>query len=130
GDQLQEDVQQVIKSTFRRVFTGGKLSKPKSFHLSPFLAIVVPYWNIFCLLLTLNYSESSRILKIGLLRLLTTLNTAGFNLSDKKLETMKKYLIPVFTGTGYLLVYIVAIGLELHLRFILLMFSLSPLLIL
>lgn len=43
---------------------------------------------------------------------------------------MKKYLIPVFTGTGYLLVYIVAIGLELHLRFILLMFSLSPLLIL
>ncbi len=43
---------------------------------------------------------------------------------------MNKYLIPVFTVTGYLLVYIVSIGLELHIRLILLMFSLSPVLIL
>jgi len=43
---------------------------------------------------------------------------------------MKKYLIPVFTVTGYLLIYIVSIGLDLHIRLILLMFSLSPTLIL
>lgn len=43
---------------------------------------------------------------------------------------MKKYLIPVFTVTGYLLVYIVSIGLELHIRLILFMFSISPVLIL
>ena len=39
---------------------------------------------------------------------------------------MKNYLIPVFTVTGYLLVYIVSIGLELHIRLILFMFSISP----
>ena len=43
---------------------------------------------------------------------------------------MKNYLIPVFTVTGYLLIYIVSIGLELHIRLILFMFSISPVLIL
>src|SRR5690606_33784864 len=37
GDQLKEDVQQVVKSIFRGILLRGKLSKPKSFHLFPFL---------------------------------------------------------------------------------------------
>ena len=43
---------------------------------------------------------------------------------------MKKYLIPVMIVTGYLLVYVTAIGLELRLNLILFMFSISPILIL
>lgn len=43
---------------------------------------------------------------------------------------MKNYLIPVLIVTGYLLVYVVAIGVELHIRLILFMFSISPILIL
>ena len=43
---------------------------------------------------------------------------------------MKNYLIPVWTVTGYLLVYVVAIGLELHIRLILFMFGISPVLVL
>ena len=69
-------------------------------------------------------------LKISVIRLLTTFRSGGFTLLAKKQETMKKYLIPVWTVTGYLLVYVVAIGLELHIRLILFMFSISPILIL
>lgn len=43
---------------------------------------------------------------------------------------MKNYLIPVMVVTGYLFVYVVAILLELHIRLILFMFSISPVLIL
>ncbi len=43
---------------------------------------------------------------------------------------MKNYLFPVTVVTGYLLVYVVSIGLELHTRLILFMFSMSPALIL
>lgn len=39
---------------------------------------------------------------------------------------MKNYLIPVFAVTGYLIIYLVTIGLELHIRLILFLFSLSP----
>lgn len=43
---------------------------------------------------------------------------------------MKDYLIPVLTVTGYLFVYLVIIGLDLHLSLILFLFSLSPALML
>ncbi|HLT07442.1 MAG TPA: hypothetical protein VK014_07935 [Cyclobacteriaceae bacterium] len=43
---------------------------------------------------------------------------------------MEKYLIPVLAVTGYLLVYIISIGMNLQVGFILFMFSLSPILIL
>ncbi|MFC4871005.1 hypothetical protein [Negadavirga shengliensis] len=43
---------------------------------------------------------------------------------------MKSYLLPVFVTTSFLLVYIVAIVVDLHTAIILMMFSVSPVLIL
>jgi len=43
---------------------------------------------------------------------------------------MKNYIVPVFVVTGYLFIYLFAIQLELHIRLILLMFSISPVLVL
>lgn len=43
---------------------------------------------------------------------------------------MSDYLVPVIVTTSYLMVYIVAIVLELHTALILMMFSISPVLIL
>jgi ABC-type transport system involved in cytochrome bd biosynthesis fused ATPase/permease subunit len=43
---------------------------------------------------------------------------------------MKSYLLPVFVTTSFLLVYIVAIVMDLHTAIILMMFSISPVLIL
>lgn len=43
---------------------------------------------------------------------------------------MKDYLLPVITVTGYLLVYITAIQIELNISLILFMFAVSPVLLL
>ena len=43
---------------------------------------------------------------------------------------MRNYLMPVLVVTGYLVIYLFAIRLDLHIRLILFMFSISPVLLL
>ncbi len=64
--------------------------------------------------------------KPGLLKLITNITVDFFVL---KQNIMDNPVIPVLIVTGFLLVYIVALGLDLNLSIILFMFSISPVLI-